>query len=139
MSAADPQDIWSTVEQWIAHARSDRRAADACLNAHPPLLDAASFHCQQAAEKLLKAALVWAEVPFRKTHDLVELGTAVAGIHPFLTGVVAIVEPWTTWNIAYRYPGDDVHDSLPSPEVILTALGVIDDLITAIQGLRNPV
>ncbi|ARJ67767.1 hypothetical protein WV31_19945 [Magnetospirillum sp. ME-1] len=138
MSAADPEDIWSAVEQWIAHARSDRRAAEVCLNARPPLLDAASFHCQQAVEKLLKAALVWAEVPFRKTHDLAELGTAVVGMYPFLADIVATVEPWTTWNIAYRYPGDDVHDSLPTPEVIAAALAIIDQFVMAIRDLRNP-
>jgi len=56
MSDPDPIDVWSEVEQWLAHADSDRRTATVCLAADPPLLDAASFHCQQAAEKLLKGA-----------------------------------------------------------------------------------
>jgi len=34
------------------------------------------FHCQQAAEKALKARLVRFDVPFRKTHNLEELGAA---------------------------------------------------------------
>ena len=33
-------------------------------------LDAACFHAQQAAEKLLKAYLIWREVDFPFTHNL---------------------------------------------------------------------
>jgi HEPN domain-containing protein len=36
----------------------------------------ALFFCQQAAEKGLKAFLTWHERPFRRTHDLEELGKA---------------------------------------------------------------
>jgi len=35
--------------------------------------EAIGFHAQQAVEKCLKAVLALHEVPFRKTHDLVEL------------------------------------------------------------------
>jgi HEPN domain-containing protein len=38
------------------------------------LLGDATFHCQQAVEKTIKAFLTWHDRAFRKTHDLVELG-----------------------------------------------------------------
>jgi HEPN domain-containing protein len=50
------------------------RGAEIDLAADPPLLDDPMFHCQQAAEKALKAYLTWHDRPFRRTHDLVELG-----------------------------------------------------------------
>ncbi len=53
----------------------------------PPLLSVSAFHCQQAAEKLLKAALVRAGVRPRKTHDLTSLADEAARILPALTPV----------------------------------------------------
>jgi HEPN domain-containing protein len=38
------------------------------------------FHCQQAAEKALKAFLTFHDQPFRKTHDLASLGKQCANI-----------------------------------------------------------
>jgi HEPN domain-containing protein len=59
---------------WLRRAAADLRDADVDLAADPPLIGDAVFHCQQAAEKALKAFLAWHDVPFRKTHDLAEVG-----------------------------------------------------------------
>lgn len=61
---------------WLVKAASDLRAAAHEFGADPPLLDDIVFHAQQAAEKSLKGFLAWHDRPFRKTHDLVELGQA---------------------------------------------------------------
>ena len=42
---------------WVASADIDLDAARRCL-ADPPNVAAAAYHCQQAAEKLIKAVLV---------------------------------------------------------------------------------
>jgi HEPN domain-containing protein len=42
----------------------------------------ALFHCQQAAEKVLKAYLTWNGRTFPKTHSIGELGLAVAELAP---------------------------------------------------------
>jgi hypothetical protein len=42
------------------------------LSLNPPALGEAAYHCQQAAEKLVKDLLVAAAVAFRKTHDIDE-------------------------------------------------------------------
>ncbi|MBI5122077.1 MAG: HEPN domain-containing protein [Rhodospirillales bacterium] len=137
MSDPDPDDVWNEVLRWLAHADSDRRTAAVCLAADPSLLDAASFHCQQAVEKLLKGALVWAAVPFRKTHDLSELGEKVISAYPEFAEFVASTERWTAWNIAYRYPGDDTPDLPPSPETLSEALTIIDRLSALVRLLRQ--
>jgi HEPN domain-containing protein len=59
---------------WLFKAADDLRGADIDLAAVPPLTGDAAFHCQQAVEKALKALLAWYDVPFRKTHDLAEIG-----------------------------------------------------------------
>ena len=44
----------------------------------PPLPREALYHCQQAAEKALKGFLAFHDHPFRRTHDLRELGESEA-------------------------------------------------------------
>ena len=43
---------------WLNKASKDLRAAAHDLQAAPPLLEDVDFHCQQAAEKVLKGFLV---------------------------------------------------------------------------------
>jgi len=56
----------------------DLRTAAHQLTAAPPFTGDAVFHAQQAAEKSLKGFLAWHDVPFRKTHDLAEIGRQCA-------------------------------------------------------------
>ncbi len=59
---------------WLDKAAQDLRAAEVDLDALPPLVEGAAFHCRQATEKALKAFLALHDRPIRKTHDLVGLG-----------------------------------------------------------------
>lgn len=53
----------------------------------------ALFHCQQAIEKALKAFLTWHDEPFRKTHDLGELGTQCVTLDDTLTALLRRAAP----------------------------------------------
>lgn len=57
-------------------------SARLCLDAIEPSLAASAYHCQQAAEKLIKGLLVLADVPFTKTHDLERLGILASPRYP---------------------------------------------------------
>lgn len=46
------------------------------------------FHCQQAAEKALKALLTWHDEPFARTHDLGKLGAQLVALDCSLTRLV---------------------------------------------------
>lgn len=59
---------------WLAKAKVDLRAAEYERTADPPITPDIAFHAQQLAEKSLKGFLSWNDIPFRKTHNLVELG-----------------------------------------------------------------
>jgi HEPN domain-containing protein len=52
--------------QWLEKATEDREAARRLTD----LPHVCSFHCQQAAEKGIKALLVLREVEFARTHDI---------------------------------------------------------------------
>ena len=66
--------IEKEVATWLFKATEDLRAAQVDLKAEPPLLNDSLFHCQQACEKALKSLLCCLQTPFRKVHDLNELG-----------------------------------------------------------------
>jgi HEPN domain-containing protein len=59
---------------WVRKAEGDFEAALKTYRARKvPVFDASCYHCQQCAEKYLKAKLVEAGVAFTKTHDLLSL------------------------------------------------------------------
>ncbi len=55
------------VRQWLGKANDDLRACR--LAGESELLAIAGFHAQQAAEKALKAILVWHQVEFSMSWD----------------------------------------------------------------------
>lgn len=128
MTEADPLLRWGRVERWIEYAEVDVRIAAACMNMNPPTRGGAAYHCQQAAEKLLKGFLVQAGIDFRRTHDLSELGDLVLSQFPFVEGMVRAIEDCTVWGVAYRYPGDNVPDPEPETDTLVKALAVIGAL-----------
>lgn len=72
--------ILEDVRTWLAKAAADLRAGEHDLTAQSPLFEDVLFHCQQAVEKALKALLAWHDQPFRKTHNLEEIGNAWTSI-----------------------------------------------------------
>ncbi|MBI4010917.1 MAG: HEPN domain-containing protein [Candidatus Rokubacteria bacterium] len=91
---------------WLRKAAGDLRGAEVDLAAKPPLSGDAAFHCQQAAEKALKALLTWHDVPFRKTHDLAEIGLQCATLDVSLEALCRRAERLTVFAWIFRYPGD---------------------------------
>jgi HEPN domain-containing protein len=56
------------LRKWLHHVEADLRCAEYVLTAQPPFTLDACFHCQQAAEKTLKAFLVFRGVDFERSH-----------------------------------------------------------------------
>lgn len=56
--------------EWYSRAVDDMESADILLSAYPPKVEIACFHCQQSAEKALKAYLASRNADISKTHDL---------------------------------------------------------------------
>jgi uncharacterized protein len=106
MNDPDPPTRWRRVEGWIHHAADDARIARGCLGLDPPANGGAAYHCQQAAEKLLKGFLVLAGIDFRRTHDLDTLADSVLRHFPTLRALLTTIGASTAWGVAYRYPAD---------------------------------
>ena len=138
MSGPDEVLRWEEVEGWLNAARLDRDAAVACLAAKPALPLPAAFHCQQAAEKLLKGFLILAARPFRKTHDMAELVDAVAPIYPDIAGLILEMQDWTRWAIVARYPQPGgIAEPEPAIDELSRAIAAVDMLVRALRE-REP-
>ena len=57
------------IQQWLLKSQRDLEAARVLFE--HGLFDVVVYHCQQSAEKALKAYLVYQEVILQKTHNLV--------------------------------------------------------------------
>ena len=91
---------------WLAKARIDLLVCDSLLAQGADLWEAAAFHCQQAAEKALKALLVWHQVEFPKTHDIQRLLDLLSTVDAEVVGLVADAAELTPFGVEYRYPGE---------------------------------
>jgi HEPN domain-containing protein len=126
MNEADRQACLAEARAWLSVASHDARAAEICLAAIDPVVDVAAYHCQQAAEKLIKGVLVSAGQTFRKTHDLDELADQAALIFPEFRASLDAVRTFTDWASVYRYPSlDDLAAPLPSSAELLQAIQAI--------------
>ena len=122
---------------WPSKADLDVRAAHIDLDAFPPLLEDASFHCQQAVEKALKAFLTWHDRPFRRTHDLNELGRQVTAIAPELESLLRQAAVLSEFAWAYRYPGDPpelTRDEVWSNLSLAVAVAVVASVRSLVSG-----
>jgi HEPN domain-containing protein len=93
------------VRRWLVYARSDLEAAQVLLQKPEGYPRQICFLAQQAAEKVIKAALIMVDVSVPRIHDLDGLrnllpeGWRVKVEHPDL-GFLSV------WAVEARYPGD---------------------------------
>ncbi|MBM3270732.1 MAG: HEPN domain-containing protein [Candidatus Sericytochromatia bacterium] len=93
------------VRRWLTYARSDLRAAERFLSDPEPEPWQACFHSQQAADKGLKAILVFLQVEFQKVHDLRGLAELIPAEWGLGSRIPALAE-LSVWAVEGRYPGD---------------------------------
>lgn len=101
----DPELVAET-RGWLRRAAVDLGAGAVSCSANPPFAGDALFHAQQAAEKAMKAFLSWHGKPFRKTHNLAEIGLVCAEIDGALEPLLRRAALLTDYAWKYRYPGE---------------------------------
>jgi HEPN domain-containing protein len=99
---------YEEVQQWLTKSQRDLKVAWVLFKNEESLLDAVVYHCQQSAEKSLKAYLTYRNTTFRKTHDLDVLidlcSLSESGFQDLKDGG-DILTPYAT---EFRYPSDTV-------------------------------
>jgi HEPN domain-containing protein len=92
--------------EWVAKAEADYQGAVALERQRKnPLYDLICFHCQQCAEKYLKAILQEAGVVFPKTHMLIDLYLLGVGAHSALGALRPQLLILEDYAVKFRYPG----------------------------------
>lgn len=92
--------------RWVKKAEADLEGAANLAGSVLPFNDLICFHCQQSAEKYLKALLIEAGVAFPKTHRLEDLLMLLLPHHPALKNLRRNIVPLTRYAVDYRYPDE---------------------------------
>ena len=91
---------------WFAKAQNDFLAADNNLAAEKVPYDAVCFHCQQAAEKLLKGFLIANGCEYPITHNLLAILTEILEIEFSADCLYDNLALLTPYAVEVRYPDD---------------------------------
>ncbi len=96
---------------------------------HNPPLEIITYHCQQTAEKYLKALLIENNQPVPFIHDLGKLNSECRKILPELSEIQNICERLTPFGTVTRYPGGSMKVSSEHLPLVLSWNQNIRDII----------
>jgi HEPN domain-containing protein len=120
------------LQQWVERAEEDLITAEYTLTLEENCpFSTVCFHSQQCAEKYLKALLVWLDVNFPRTHDLMELLPRV----PAEAGLglqIADLGSLNRYAVETRYPGE--WEPITRPEAV-AAVAVANHVRNAVRPL----
>ena len=104
--------VQELVGKWVEKADADLKAAETLFEHEGGLWAIVAFHCQQSAEKNIKAVLTSLQIEFGKTHDISVLLDSLGSGKSDLETALRSAEGLTVYGVQARYPGDgpDVDD-----------------------------
>ena len=129
-----PDLLVSETREWRKRARADAQAAE--LLAGAGLYSESVYHCQQCAEKALKAILTWNQQPFPKTHDLGDLRVLCEQVSPLWKDKLQGVERLTQYAWRFRYPGAPWE---PTDADAATAIAAVKGVLSVVEDYLRPV
>jgi HEPN domain-containing protein len=111
------------VRGWVRKAQSDLTAMRSCRDGGA--LDAACFHAQQAAEKILKAYLTACDIRFPFVHNLEQLADLCGSRDPQFSEIRDPAQRLTPYAVQLRY--DD--DFWPTEDIVERAMRNAETII----------
>ena len=119
-------------EGWLEIALVDLKSAKALLKVE--LYSSVMFHCQQSAEKALKAFLAFKKQNIRKTHDLIWLMDACAKFDIQFNKLKIMLGTLNPLETKFRYPDDyNIPDEKEALEAIKFTKKVYSFVIRKIE------
>ena len=109
------------IKQWIQKADNDLKSAEILFNAEEVLCENVCTLSQQAAEKYLKALLLYLDVDFRRSHSLVYLLGLLEPFVEITARMYGVADFLTPFAVDIRYPGEMEVNSADAKEAILGA------------------
>ena len=93
--------------RWVRKAEADLQGANDLAQAVRPYHDLISFHCQQSAEKYLKALLIEQGQSVPKTHRLEDLLLLLLPHDASLQKLRRMLVALSRYAVDYRYPDEN--------------------------------
>ncbi len=116
--------------EWMDYASRDLASARFLLDMKPRPLEIICFHCQQTAEKALKAYLALHRKDIPRSHDLVLLSQSCAKISDGFESIRPSCERLNDFSARTRYPSE-YELSEEDLEAALQVAGEIFDFVSA--------
>lgn len=107
-----PPEWIEAAKVWLAKAGSDLATARILIEGDPKHLDTGVYHCQQTAEKAIKAWLTVQGAIFPKTHNIDTLLDLCLPSDPYFDQFRHHAGKLTPLATEFRYPGDEFEPSL---------------------------
>lgn len=117
--------ISNLYRRWLEFAADDLAAAKHLLSLYPLRLEIICYHCEQCAEKMLKAFLLTYEEEAPRIHDLGELCRRCALKNEGFDGIAEDCIKLTPYGVRVRYPDEievteaDIYEAIKSAEHIM--------------------
>jgi len=125
---SNDDDYIAETRRWLEYAEQDLQAATASITQADFEPRHACFFAQQAAEKVLKAGLVYLKTDVLRTHDL----NVLVALLPATWAATAVLPDLTNlrdWAVGSRYPGvgrdptpDDAEDAVLQAREVSAAI-----------------
>src|SRR5882762_7215103 len=96
-----------TTKEWVKKAEQDFILAEQGSRSKLPLHDGVCFHCQQCAEKYLKALLAELAIAIPRTHNLDDVVNLLLPHYPGLRSLRRGLIFLTDFAVETRYPGEN--------------------------------
>ena len=114
-------------DEWLLFANNDLISARHLFeDLYPKQTNIAAYHCQQCAEKALKAFLVFHDIDPPKIHDLDKLVKLCQDIDGNFSNVEIECASLTRYGVASRYPREVYVDDAIAKTLIERAQKVYD-------------
>ena len=117
---------WS--REWLNTAKDDLRVAEHLLSLYPVPLEIICYHCQQSAEKALKAVLTSFDTDPPRTHDLSELCRLCSEMDSQYKRFEETCAMLTAYGVQTRYPpsmeleSQDIDRALNASKILLQSV-----------------
>src|SRR5450759_290693 len=120
-------DLSEQIKEWIKKAEHDLGSAKIIFLYLPDYSDTIAFHCQQAVEKYIKAIMVYKEIEFQRSHDLIYLLELLSSVSEISKDRYKKAVSLNGYSVQIRYPD----------KIVKLTREELEDAITISQEFRT--
>ena len=98
---------YELTNQWVKKANDDYTSAKILMEkVLPPQIEIVCYHCQQCAEKALKAFCVYKKAEVQRTHNLIVLCQQCIALDSGFSVLISDCARLTPYSVQTRYPNN---------------------------------